>query len=150
MNCTLVCISTDTYDVFCSNVATFQLAESKDLILGCQALFSDSLNKLRTLKRFYSNQDQLLEFELRRIYTWAGKIRLDPALCWFMFNVVKSMWWRGGDGKVALCLLWQSVIRCLNSVKKPQLAALTSRTGMKVKSSYSTNSIIQGQKLCVM
>lgn len=54
MHCTLVCITTDNYDVFYSNVATFQLAESKDLILGCQVLFSDCLNKLRILKRGFT------------------------------------------------------------------------------------------------
>lgn len=54
MHCTLVCITTDNNDVFCSNVATFQLVESKDLIFGCQALFSDCLNKLRTLKRDFT------------------------------------------------------------------------------------------------
>lgn len=54
MHCTLVCITTDNYDVFCFNFATFQLAESKDLILGCQVLFSDCLNKLRILKRGFT------------------------------------------------------------------------------------------------
>lgn len=54
MHCILLCITTDNYNLFCSNISTFQLAETKDSIPGCQAIFSDYLCKLRTLKRGFT------------------------------------------------------------------------------------------------
>lgn len=108
MPCILQCITTDNYNVFCFNIVTFQLAETKDLIHGCWALISDYQSKFRTLKT---------GFIIIKTNCWSmkcttftqAKLGLEPGLGWFVLNATEKP---GVDWRVAQCLLQWPIPWC--------------------------------------
>lgn len=99
MHCILLYITTDDNYIFC-NVAIFQLAVTKDLILRSRALLFDCLNTFRTLKRSFTGvKTSCWRFDYAAFTQ--TKLGLEPGLDWFMFDAIERhrvgrKEWQGG------------------------------------------------------